>query len=181
MWRSFRWHRLVLLSVLFVITGCVHTPVAPIRATTPITAPSVVQQQWHITRDDEQIAVGVVIEQSPTHWQWIMMNSLGQRVATVTSNGTTIDYRYDVSHRARHWVPDLVALWQLSYWPLDGLAQQGWRGDVSASGRHWWFSDILRATITYDAHDGDNTAPLTGQFTIESDVYRVRIQTQRLK
>ncbi len=111
----------------------------------------IAQQQWQITRGTDSYAVEVIVERSATQWRWIMLNQLGQRLATVASDGGEISIERHTSHPANRLLLQLLDAWQFSYWPLADLqaansrwvfVEQGGRREVS-------FSGILRATIEY--------------------------------
>jgi hypothetical protein len=119
------------------------------------------QQQWQFVRDNERYALQVIVERSADQWQYIVMNNLGQRIATVSSENGIIVIEKQQSHPAISIISELLEALQWSYWPIDDLqknSQQSWRFEQTAHHREVFFSGILFSTIEYANTDGVDAA-----------------------
>lgn len=145
--------RLYLLFTLLALGGCstFSSKDFTLLTTTSDQQVRVAQQHWQVQHGSKAYAVEVIVERSATQWRWIMLNPLGQRLATVESTGHQIKIERHHSHPANQWLPELLQAWQFSYWPL---------ADLQAANPHWLFVDqegrreahfsgILRATIEH--------------------------------
>jgi hypothetical protein len=138
------------------------------------------QQQWQLYYQNNIYTLQVINERYPDHWQWIMVNNLGQRLVTITGKNGTINIERQLSHPALDVLPTLLEAWQLSYWPLTDLQQQlpkGWIIEQTAKHREARFSGILRASIEYHTEN-----PWQGTLTYNNPKQRLRltIESQQL-
>lgn len=113
--------------------------------------PRIAQQQWRVQQGGSNYAVDVIVERSANQWRWIMLSSLGQRLATVESTGGQVKIERLQSHPANKHLPELLQAWQFSYWPLVDLqaADARWLFSEADGRREARFSGILRATVEY--------------------------------
>ncbi len=153
---------LYLLSIVIGLSACSIFPSKhfPLSSATSETQTQVAQQQWQLSYDKEQYSLQVVVERTPTHWQWIMLNNLGQRLATATVTGSEIKIEQQQSHPANVLIPELLEAVQFSYWSLSDLQKMdglNWSFQEHAGHRDIYFSGILRAAIDYSAESGNKT------------------------
>jgi hypothetical protein len=134
----------------------------------------VAQQQWHVQQGTKDYSVDVIVERHAAHWRWIMLNQLGQRLATVESNSSGVTIERHHSHPANQLLPELLQAWQFSYWPLTDLqeANPRWLFVDRGGRREASFSGILRATIEYP--------PITDQVNLWQDSLSYNTQEFRL-
>jgi len=153
----------IMLQILFClllanISACswLQPKTNNLLAITSDTQTRVAQQQWRLTYEQQQYLLQVIVERSADHWQWVLMNSLGQRLATVTSIAGVVRIEQQQSHPANKLLPDLLQAWQFSYWPLIDLQQhadKAWQFSGSHTHREVLFSGILRAAIDYSTQN----------------------------
>ncbi len=151
---------LYLLSIVISLSACSIFPSKhfPLSSATSETQTQVAQQQWQLSYDKEQYSLQVVVERTPTHWQWIMLNNLGQRLATATVTGSHIKIEQQQSHPANSLIPELLEAVQFSYWSLTDLQKMeslNWSFQERTGHRDIYFSGILRAAIDYNAENGN--------------------------
>jgi Protein of unknown function (DUF3261) len=141
------------LICLCLFSACQFAPKKfPLLSVTSDGQAVAAQQQWLYTHANEHFALQVVVERSADHWHWVMMNNLGQRIATASSKNGVISIEQQQSHPALQMLPELLEALQWSYWPIDDLRKNGlplWRIEQSVNHREIFFSDILQAVITY--------------------------------
>ncbi|MES2822116.1 MAG: DUF3261 domain-containing protein [Pseudomonadota bacterium] len=150
---------LLLILVADALSGCSFLAMKkfPLSSMTSETRTSAAQQQWQLSYNDEQYLLQVIVERMPTHWQWIMLNNLGQRLATATVTGSVINIEQQQSHPVNKLIPDLLEAIQFSYWSLTDLQKIGnteWSFAETAGHRDIYFSGILHATVDYQSSDG---------------------------
>ncbi len=116
----------------------------------------VAQQQWQLSYEKKLYSLQVIIERTPIDWQWIMLNNLGQRLATARVIGTELNIQYQQSHPANALVAELLEAVEFSYWPIRDLqnsAKSGWTFTESKMRRDIYFSGILRASVNYESEN----------------------------
>lgn len=116
----------------------------------------VAQQQWRVNDGAQQYLLQVIVERGADHWQWVLMDSLGQRLVTAAAVGGKVTIAQHQSHPLNKRLPELLQAWQFSSWPLLDLQQKSaaaWLFQGDASHRDIWFSGIVRATIDYSAQN----------------------------
>ncbi|MES2673041.1 MAG: DUF3261 domain-containing protein [Pseudomonadota bacterium] len=162
--------RLIVLAVALSACSFVTMKNFPLSSMTSETQTAAAQQQWRLSYNDEQYLLQVIVERKSTHWQWIMLNNLGQRLATATVTGSVINIEQQQSHPANTLIPDLLEAVQFSYWSLEDLqkiASAEWRIAERAGHRDIYFSGILHATVNYQSnHDesAENQASHDGKW-----------------
>lgn len=153
------WQSLLLIVVAVAVSACSFLAMKnfPLSSMTSETGTSAAQQQWQLSYNDEQYLLQVIVERTPNHWQWIMLNNLGQRLATATVTGAEIKIEQQQSHPANKLIPDLLEAVQFSYWSLADLQKMGsteWRFAERTGHRDIYFSGILHATVDYQSSNG---------------------------
>lgn len=146
--------RYLTLAIICCLSACSLFQPKPknLLARTSDSQPIVAQQQWQLIHAQERYLVQVFVERNADHWQWVLMSSLGQRLATASATNGTISVEQHQSHPALQWLPELLEAFQLSYWPLSDLQAQapaGWKIDGNSAHREALVSGILRATVDY--------------------------------
>lgn len=143
--------------------------------------PRIAQQQWQLQQGDSRYALEVVAELYPDRWQLILLNNLGQRLATVTAEAGVVHTRRDQSHPAMALLPALVQAWQFSYWPLTDLqaADSRWLFSEAGGHREVRFSGILRAAIAYQS-TSSGANPWQGSLRYETREFHLHIHSQLL-
>ncbi|WP_236986313.1 DUF3261 domain-containing protein [Marinagarivorans cellulosilyticus] len=146
-----------LMLLLVSALGCsvFQTP-ALLPAITPQVCPAASQQQWMVSWRGQQTRMMVIAhcEQTPEggRWQWLLLNQLGQRIATAYNNGGQVNIDYSVPHPVKALVPKLVEAWQFIQFDiatLEAQSAQGWSFVERGGKRQIRFSGILRAEISY--------------------------------
>ena len=186
----------LLLTVLMVgVSACSFFSAKhfPLSSGTSETETLVAQQQWQLVYNEEQYSLQVIVERTPTHWQWIMLNNLGQRLATATVTGSVLNIEHEQSHPADALIPELLEAVQFSYWPvrdLQNIDRLNWKFQERAGHRDIYFSGILRATVDYQINnqgqpDFDNSTNKNiwqGELTYDNKKsnFRLAIQSQLL-
>jgi hypothetical protein len=151
---------LLLILLAVSISACSFFPMKkfPLSSVTHETRTLAAQQQWQLSYNNEHYLLQVILERTPIHWQWIMLNNLGQRLATATITGTVINIQQQQSHPANALIPDLLEAVQFSYWSLRDLQNIGntqWNFHERTGHRDIYFSGILHATVDYQS-TGEN-------------------------
>jgi hypothetical protein len=141
----------------------------------------VAQQQWLLHQGEKNYSLEVIVERSANHWHWIMLNQLGQRVATVESKGGQVQVERHQSHPANQLLPELLQAWQFSYWPLADLqtADPRWLFIERDGRREASFSGILRASIEYQQIT-DRANPWQGSLGYSTREFTLLIHSQPL-
>lgn len=140
----------------------------------------VAQQQWQLRVGQQQYLLQVAIERGADHWQWVLMDNLGQRLVTARAKAGSTAIEQHRSHPVSKFLPELLDAWQFSYWPLGDLQRhklEGWlfRGD--AAHREVWFSGIVHASVVYH-----NDSPWVGkvQYMDKQKQFDLIIESQLL-
>lgn len=154
---------LCLTSVVVALGACGFLPAKnfPLSSVTSEAHTVVAQQQWQLHYNKEQYSLQVIVERTPTHWQWIMLNNLGQRLATATVTGATINIAQQQSHPANPLIRELLEAVQFSYWPIEDLQNMdnlNWTFQEGVGHRDIYFSGILRATVNYQLKNQGNSS-----------------------
>lgn len=168
------------LWVLLNIGACSFIPEQHFKLlpTTSVMETQVAQQQWLIRYADQDYSLAVVVECGAQSWQWIMLNNLGQRLATASVIAGKVKIEQHQSHPLNKLLPDLLEAWQFSYWPLADLQQAGqsrWVFTEYPGRREVYFSAILRATIEYQ-----NKNPWQGSLNYNNSDFQLLIHSQLL-
>jgi Protein of unknown function (DUF3261) len=118
----------------------------------PNALPRSAQQQWQIDWKQQRYLLTVVSEVNQDKWQWVMLNSLGQRLITAQSDGKKIHLQHHQSHPITPLTLDLLGAWQYSFWPLADLQVLPNETSIitSEKGREVYSSGILSASIRYE-------------------------------
>lgn len=150
-------------------------------ATTSDTQMRVAQQQWQVQQGNQHYVLDVIVERSAGHWRWIMLNNLGQRLATAEAKRGQVRIEQQQSHPVNRLLPTLLQAWQFSYWPLADLqsADPHWLFADSTNRREVRFSGILRATIEYPPVM-PGISPWQGSLTYDARPLRLLIHSQSL-
>ncbi|HEY8940850.1 MAG TPA: DUF3261 domain-containing protein [Cellvibrio sp.] len=178
--------RVLLLVIFFALGGCslFNSNNLKSKDFTLLVASSdpqvrVAQQQWQVQQGADNYALEVVVERGPHYWRWIMLNNLGQRLATAEAVNGTVRVERLQSHPANHVLPALIQAWQLGYWPLNDLQAANPRWDFvdGNGGREARFSGILRASIEYQSTTAN---PWQGSLSYNTRELRLLIHSQPL-
>ena len=88
-------HTLFIMIIGAGLNACSFLPKKhfPLSSISIETQTLVAQQQWQLVYVDEHYSLQVIVERTPTHWQWIMLNNLGQRLATARICACSFRYR----------------------------------------------------------------------------------------
>lgn len=147
----------------------------------------IAQQQWQLTYKDKQYLFQVMVERSVDHWQWIMLDNLSQRLATVSVRRGVVSIEQHQAYFARQLLPELLEALQFSYWSLADLQQigaAGWSFHASPNHRDIYFSGILRATVDYQAAPATtkDANPWQGNLVYDNrkSHFQLRIESQLL-
>ncbi len=148
---------LLLTLIVVGLSACSFLPARhfPLSSVTSETQTRVAQQQWQLHYNKELYSLQVIVERTPAHWQWIMLNNLGQRLATATVTDTRINIEHHQSHPANSLTPELLEAVQFSYWSLQDLQNidgANWKFQERIGHRDIYFSGILRATVDYQTN-----------------------------
>jgi len=141
----------------------------------------VAQQQWQVQQGEKKYSLEVIVERSASHWRWIMLNQLGQRVVTAESKAGKVEIEQLQSHPANHLLTALLQAWQFSYWPLTDLqtADPRWLFAEHNGRREARFSGILRASIEYQQIT-DRANPWQGSLSYSTPGFSLLIHSQPL-
>lgn len=141
----------------------------------------IARQQWQVQQGDKQYSLEVVVERNANDWRWIMLNNLGQRLATVETRQGQVHIERLQSHPANQLLPALLQALQFSYWPLADLqaADPQWVFAAGDGRREASFSGILRASIEY-RQPADGTNPWLGSLSYNTREFRLLIHSQPL-
>lgn len=141
----------------------------------------VAQQQWQLQQGDDLYVLDVVVERGADYWRWIMLNNLGQRLATAEASAGQVHIERLQSHPANRLLPALLQAWQLGYWPLADLqaANPQWGFIASGERRDASFSGILRASIEYQS-TATEADPWRGSLSYNTHEFRLLIRSQPL-
>lgn len=141
----------------------------------------VAQQQWQIQQGAKNYSLEVIVERGASHWRWIMLNQLGQRVVTAEAKGGQVQIERHQSHPANQLLPELLQAWQFSYWSLGDLqtVDPRWRFAERDGRREASFSGILRASIEYQQIT-DRANPWQGSLSYNTPGFSLLIHSQPL-
>ncbi|HWV16381.1 MAG TPA: DUF3261 domain-containing protein [Cellvibrio sp.] len=148
--------RILLCLLLASSTACSWLPVQSAHLLTSCSDSQlyVAQQQWQVRDGQQQYLLQVAIERGADHWQWVLMDNLGQRLVTARAKAGSATIEQHRSHPASKLLPELLDAWQFSYWPLEDLQRhksEDWRFSGDTAHREVWFSGIVRASVVYQA------------------------------
>ena len=153
----------------------------PLMTNNSSAAPWAAQQQWIVTRDAQTYRLQAVMEVEHAAWKLVVLDSLGQRLFTATSQNSVVSIDRQQSHPLDDAFTDLAEAAQWSFWPLEDLQKQTapqWQFKQDQHIREIYFSGILRASINYQS-----VSPLNG--TLRYDNYAKKfgltIESQQLK
>lgn len=141
----------------------------------------VAQQQWQVQQGTDSYALEVVVERGANYWRWIMLNNLGQRLATAEAVDGQVRVERLHSHPANQLLPELIQAWQLGYWSLNDLqaANPHWDFVDGGGRREASFSGILRASIEYQSTT-EKANPWQGSLSYNTRELRLLIHSQPL-
>lgn len=173
--------KLILLIASLMLGACSflsHRNFA-LLTTTSDSQVRVAQQQWRIQKGEDNYSLEIIVERSTNHWRWIVLNNLGQRIATVECNGEVNIERLQ-SHPVNQLLPEILQAWQLSYWPITDLqaSDSRWTIIETIGHRNVLFSGILHAAIKYQQTEPEN--PWQGSLSYHSGELRLNIDSQLL-
>lgn len=139
------------------------------------------QQQWMVARDKQTYRLQAVMEVESTSWKLVVLDSLGQRLFTATSQNNLVSIDREQSHPLDDLIHELVEAAQWSYWPLTDLQKQTapeWQFKQDQHIREIYFSGILRASINYHSD-----LPLNGSLRYDNynKKFALTIESQQLK
>ena len=147
------------LLIMLNMGGCgvitqsgTHLP--PFNLLAPHTLGNTIEayQQIKLSYEDTQHTLESAVHIDPQAMQIVLLNPLGLRLATILYDGNKLTIK-DLSNRHRDipaWnIPETL---QMVYWPISKLQTHNdkWRITQSQRIRHFYFSDILVAQVTYE-------------------------------
>lgn len=172
-----------LLIALWALGACAAIKRSDFTLLTSSSDPQVrvAQQQWLVHQGEKNYSLAVIVERSANHWRWIMLNQLGQRLATVESTGGQVQIERLQSHPVNQLLPELLQAWQFSYWPLADLqsVDPRWLFTERTGRREASFSGILRATIEYPQIT-ERANPWQGSLSYNTPEFSLLIHSQPL-
>ena len=118
------------------------------------------QQQWQIHFGDQDYHVSAVLQINDDATTLIFMDSLGQRMMTLTHTAAGLNIQKQRAHPISPLLPQLMEAVQFIYWPMADLythQQPDWTFEAEQGLRRVYFSGILAALVEYQT---DN--PLQG-------------------
>jgi hypothetical protein len=112
----------------------------------------VAQQQWHLVMDEQSHRLQAMIETGEAQLTLVLLDTLGQRIATLKQDERGLDIERHISHPIDPLLPHVWQTLQFIYWPLADLQQHGapqWTFTEAAGVRQVYFSGILAGQIHY--------------------------------
>lgn len=179
--------RLLLVIVVVALSGCATLTPTDFTLLTSSSDQQlrVAQQQWLVHQGEKDYSLEVIVERSGSHWRWIMLNQLGQRLITAESKAGKVEVERHQAHPVNALVPAFLQAWQLGYWPLADLqrANPEWllveRDGLREGRREERFSDILRASVDY-RQLADRANPWLGSLGYTTNEFSLLIHSQPL-
>lgn len=146
---SKRWY----VVILVLLSGCALLQPPPISLLNTNSEYSllVVQQQWQVSRAGEDYRLQAMLQLEERRWTLVIMDSLGQRLATLVHEQALAVQIHKSHPLQRHWV-ELAQKLQFIYWPLADLQQlgvEGWIFSDREKVREVLFSGILAGHVVY--------------------------------
>lgn len=176
-----RW--LMVSVLLMLVSGCAIFSARPL----PLLASNshyellVAQQQWHVRADGTDYRLQAIMQINDTQWTLVLLDSLGQRIATLVQDGQRLDIQRHKSHPLNAHLLILAQRLQFSLWPLADLQQQAladWSFATVDGVRQVYFSGILNGHISYsDANPWQGTV----RYTHNKGDFRLVIESRQLR
>lgn len=140
--------------ILMCVSGCAFFQLSrvPLLSNNSEYSLLVAQQQWHVTRAGKDYRLQTVVQIEEHRWTLVVMDSLGQRLATLVQEQQELTVQTHKSHPLQRQWTELAQALQMVYWPLADLQQfgaEGWDFRASDKVREVFFSGILAGHVVY--------------------------------
>lgn len=131
------------------------------------------QQQWAFEFTEPTSSQDYVLIGATDKHTLVVLNTLGQRLATFELGEHRVGYEQVASHPALQYAEEISQCWQLSYPRAQTAVTKEPKWSVQHSGLQSWlyFSGILRASIELNSQ-----FPNAGDFRCDFDQKRLKIR-----
>lgn len=141
----------------------------------------VAQQQWRVGRGGSDYRLQAMVQIDDARWTLVLMDTLGQRLATLVQNQQELAIQVHKSHPLQRQWRELARHFQIVYWPLADLQRQNgenWRFAASEKVREAFFSGILADHVVYS---DDTPWQGTARYTDNKSDLRLVIESRLLR
>lgn len=176
-----RWLNLI-LGVLLLSSCALFAPQRfPLLLTNSDYSRVVAQQQWLLDYRGQTQRLQAMVELTETQLTLVLLDSFGQRIATLRQDAQGLDIQRLKSHLIDPLLPQLHQVLQFTYWPLADLQQRGephWAFSEAEGVRQVSFSGILADQIHYQ---DDRSWQGIARYTNNKSDFQLVIESSQLQ